>query len=569
MGAAANVGRLGIAFAAGLVISLALLAGNAHGRADDFSMSIVTASTAMSSTTAFSHVFATAACPSGSTLVGGGDELTDGGSPVTNDGAVTLGFDPSDSSGNAAGGGATTPTYWTAYSGYAALAPGTDAVTAYGMCLSGGPAATIVETATTSTDTLGPVTAVCPSGSSLIGGGGGYTTAVSANTKIYDSYPSDAAGDLPANGTASPTAWTVMGNSSQANAEATTAVALCATDVAVTSQIAASIEDANTVISGSAVADTVSCPSGTTLLDGGSDVTNNPSGPGTGGQGVHIIGDFPSDGSGNPVTSSSGSWTVIAEDGGQNLTSLNTEAFALCASAPTGTTSTTTGGTTTTTTTTTTPAPTTTTPTTTTTAVGGTSGSPAGASAPDQPQTVTLRAGKAGSLTVGAGAAAVVVSWPKSATGAASLTAVADSPIVPKSHGVHATTAGVEVVAIGKNGKTLSRLDAPLAVTFPGAPGNVTAAFTVDGTHWTAIPELGSSTLPSGLSDGWYRDSFGNLHVLTLHTATFGLLASGTGLKQPRKPPRSATAFHAPSHPARASCRCSCSQRVPALSTRR
>ncbi len=178
-----------------------LLAGTSPGEPRASSVSIVTASTPMPSMTNFSTAHATAACPSGSTLVGGGDELTRSGTPVPNDGAVTLGLNPSDSSGTPSRGGTTTPTNWTAYAGYSGMAPGLDTVTAYGMCLSGGPAATVIEAATTSTDSLGPVTAVCPSGSSLVGGGGGYTSFPgSNNTKVYDSFPSDAAGDVPPTG---------------------------------------------------------------------------------------------------------------------------------------------------------------------------------------------------------------------------------------------------------------------------------------------------------------------------------------------------------------------------------
>ena len=79
---------------------LAFLIGPPPGRgAGTLSLSIVSASTAMPSTTNFSTAQATVACPSGSTLVGGGDELTRSGSPVPNDGAVTLTPGPSERSG--------------------------------------------------------------------------------------------------------------------------------------------------------------------------------------------------------------------------------------------------------------------------------------------------------------------------------------------------------------------------------------------------------------------------------------------------------------------------------------
>jgi hypothetical protein len=520
-----RVGHLSLVFAAGLVLSLALYAST--GTAAAPSVAIVTANTAMTATTNFSTAHATASCPSGSTLVGGGDELTRGGSPVPNDGAVTLGLVPSDSSGTPVAGGTTTPSNWTTWAGYSGMAPGLDTVNTYGMCLSSSAAATVIASATTSANTLGPVTAVCPGGSSLVGGGGGYTSFPNSNnTKVFDSFPSDAAGDVPSNGATGVNAWTFQGNSNNATAETTTAIAFCATDVSVSTQVAAAAQTAAPVTGGSTLAATVSCPGGTTLLGGGSVITDDPSGPGTGGQGVHIIGTFPSDGSGNPVTSSAGSWTVIAEDGGQNLNSLGTEAFALCASAPSvggGTTSGATGSTSTPTPTTTTTAP---------TPAGSTT--PTGSAPPAQPEAVTLHSGKAGSLTVGSGSEAVTVSWPKGEPDA-TLTAVTASPLVPKSHGVAATSAAVQLLVL-KGEDTVTHFALPFDLDFPGAPGNVTPAFTLDGNHWTAIPHLGSSSLLPGLTDGYYRDSQGALHILTRHATIFGLLKSSVGLNAAREP---------------------------------
>jgi uncharacterized repeat protein (TIGR01451 family) len=313
------------------------------------SVQIASASTPMTSTTNFTTAHATATCPTGTTLVGGGDELTRSGSPVPNDGAVTLGLNPSDGSGNTAPAGGTNPGSWTAIGGYSGQAPGTDTVTSFAVCASNLTSATVVAAQTTATDTLGPVTAVCPSGTSLIGGGGGYSSFPgSNNTKILDSYPSDAAGDVPTNGSTNPTAWTLQGESNNGTAETTTAVALCATDVTVpTEVVTASNNDDfpegsyNTnppggVAGGTALPATAVCPTGTTLLDGGSYITSMQGGlvggPGNGGQGVHVIGDFPSDSSGNPIASgSAGSWTLIGQDGGQNLDDLNVEAFGLCA----------------------------------------------------------------------------------------------------------------------------------------------------------------------------------------------------------------------------------------------
>jgi hypothetical protein len=176
----------------------------------------------------------------------------------------------------------------------------------------------------------------------LVGGGGGYTGFVTGtNTKILNSYPSDPTGDLPANGTTNPTAWTVKGNSNSATGGSPTAVALCSTVAAVPTVVASATTNndhpsgSGGVPGGSNVAATVSCATGNTLLSGGSYIVSsqngNVGGPGNGGQGVHVIGTSPSDSSGNPVASGAANdWTVLAQNGGQNLDSLDVTAFALC-----------------------------------------------------------------------------------------------------------------------------------------------------------------------------------------------------------------------------------------------
>src|SRR5262245_5382451 len=317
--------RMGAGVLAVLCSAAAWLTAASLAAAAAPTVTVVTASSAMSGTTNFTSYKATATCPSGTTLVAGGDTLTRAGVPVPNDGAVTLGLFPSDGSGSNAADGATTPASWTTVSGYSGEAPGLDTVTSYALCASNVTSATTVRVATTATNTLGPITAVCPSGTSLVGGGGGYNGFVpGTNTKVRDSYPSDAAGDLPVNGATNPNAWTLRGNSNNANGGPTTAVALCATDTSVPTIVASAVTNndhpvgSGGVPGGSSVATTVSCPSGTTLLAGGSHVTSSQNGsvggPGNGGQGVHLIGDFPSDGSGHPVASgTAGAWTVIAE----------------------------------------------------------------------------------------------------------------------------------------------------------------------------------------------------------------------------------------------------------------
>jgi hypothetical protein len=295
-------------------------------------ISIQSASTTMTSTTNFTTATATATCPAGTTLVSGGSTLTRSGALVTNDGNVTLGVYPSNASATPSGSGALTPASWTTTAGYSGMAPGLDTVTTFAVCTSAVAAATEVEVSVSAANSLGPVTASCPAGTSLVGGGGGYTAFPgSNNTKVYDSFPSDAAGDVPANAAVNPTSWTFQGNSNSATGATSTAYAVCATDVPVTTAVATGSLSVSSVASGAPVGATAVCPADTELLAGGIDVTSVPSGPGTGGQGVHVIGDYPSDGSGNAATSGSApAWTAVAQDGGQPLTSLATTALALC-----------------------------------------------------------------------------------------------------------------------------------------------------------------------------------------------------------------------------------------------
>ena len=198
------------------------------------------------------------------------------------------------------------------------------------MCASNVTSATVVQVTTTATNSLGPVTAVCPGGDALVGGGGGYTAFPGTNnTKLFDSYPSNGTGAVVST---NPNAWTVIGNSNNATATTTTAVALCATDGPVPTEVVTASNAVSNPAGGAAISATATCPTGTVLLDGGSLATVS----GGSAQGAHVIGDFPSDSLGNPLSGSASSWTVIAQNGGGSVTTLGSEALILCdtASAP-------------------------------------------------------------------------------------------------------------------------------------------------------------------------------------------------------------------------------------------
>ncbi|HLI57137.1 MAG TPA: DUF11 domain-containing protein, partial [Actinomycetota bacterium] len=304
---------------------------------------------------AASQTTSTATCPAGDVLVGGGAYEFFNATPVSGtyepiNGLVIKGTVPSDAAGNTTT--ASSPSSWTAYGGFAGQSELNDADTAFAMCLTGGPSATIVQASSINgpnvASTTAPVTASCPAGTQLLGGGAEGYPPGSPSFKPVGSYPSDAAGDVPTNGSASPNSWTAVGESGGGlngglGTNVTTAFAICGTSVTLQTQVAVTaIADhpagpGNGNPGSDAVATaTASCPAGTTLLDGGAlamgDAAGLDSGPIQ--QGVHLRGSYPSDASANPVSggaSDPNSWSSIVQSGGQATPGTDTYAFALCA----------------------------------------------------------------------------------------------------------------------------------------------------------------------------------------------------------------------------------------------
>jgi len=59
---------------------------------------------------------------------------------------------------------------------------------------------------------------------------------------------------------------------------------------------------------------------------------------------------------------------------------------------------------------------------------------------------------------------------------------------------------------------------------FPAGAGTV-PAYSIDGTTWTAIPQLASPALPAGQSDGYYVNADGSIDIYTLHATYFGVVS--------------------------------------------
>ena len=311
----------------------------APAEAAGLSTQVATASQPMGNT-AGSATSATTQCPSGTTLVGGGIEV--GRAADTNtpgNGLKVNGTMPSDAGGNPVASGATDPASWTAVGGFGGQSEAGDQVTSLAMCSTGGPAHTVVETASVSgvaTQGNPPLiaTANCPSGTSLVGGGALGTPPSEASFKPIASYPSGSTGVASANGDQNPTSWSAYGSAGAPNpaTQVTTAFAVCSTDATVQTQVARA-DSAGPQAASTFTTSAVACASGT-LLDGGVSADLNGATPQ---QGVHLRGSYPSDASGSPLGNGSlnpGSWGAVVQAGGQSTPGTNVHVFALCGAGP-------------------------------------------------------------------------------------------------------------------------------------------------------------------------------------------------------------------------------------------
>jgi hypothetical protein len=318
-------------------------------------------------------VTVTARCTAGTRLVGGGgylrtvaDPAAAGAVPPTNGlvlggTAASTGASPADL---VAADGAVDPASWLSIANYTGVSEAGNQASSFALCTtSGGPSHTVVKiasrTAPNATQEVSPptvTTATCPAGTRLVGGGAttstpdqvndGVTVGNNGNLKPLGSYPSNASGVTAGNGSTSATSWSAYGSAGITSVgDTVTAVALCSSDpatapvqVARTDIDGPDAQPANTIITSSAT-----CPAGTRLLAGGYSVDESVAGVGTGlqpQQGYHMRGSYPStgaitlpvavaDGVANP-----GTWSMLVQAGGQNLTAgkhMTNRSFAMCA----------------------------------------------------------------------------------------------------------------------------------------------------------------------------------------------------------------------------------------------
>jgi hypothetical protein len=182
-----------------------------------------------------------------------------------------------------------------------------------------------------------PVTASCPAGSKLVGGGidlapGQAGAAYTNGLKINGSQPGEGSATA---GTTDPAGWTALGGfggQSDADDEVTSS-ALCASGVSADIEVVSASMAGTTANPAAGLGPvTVSCPAGTTLLSGGAAAVPVADGS------LKPIASYPSDASGNPVGDGAvdpNGWTAVSRNssagGPSDGFTPTTTAFALCA----------------------------------------------------------------------------------------------------------------------------------------------------------------------------------------------------------------------------------------------
>lgn len=300
------------------------------------STSVVSAS-ASGPNTANTEVDIVAHCSS--SIVSGGGARVDVTSGSLPDGLKLDGTTPSTNGTGQSSNGDTSPAYWLGAGGAGGSAPSNAQTWAYGMCIAQGtgkgPAGTTVAVSSVSgpntADTIATAVATCPSGDRLLSGGARTTPGTAGSLKIIGSYPSNSSGTPITSGT-NPSSWAAVGlNGGGTGTNTTYAFAVCSTDSTNPTVTVENAEVTGPTAASSGAMATVSCPANTALLGGGAFISNSFGIPAS--QGDHLTGDYPSNSSGNPITSgSAGSWTAQSHTGGMASSGTVTDVWAMCGS---------------------------------------------------------------------------------------------------------------------------------------------------------------------------------------------------------------------------------------------
>lgn len=290
-----------------------------------------------------------AQCSSG-LVSGGGVNVTGSGTNQQMDAIHVMESTPSSDGSTEEDGTNTDDVYWLGYGGTGNIGSGNYTVQPFGVCFTN---SVIDHTQMVVNSTSGPnsanamasVTATCPSGTRLLGGGAQSTSASNGSVKVIGSLPSDSSGDAAAASSTNPTSWTAValnGNQTVTGDE-TTAYAVCSGSNIDVSGVTATVKHTN--VSGPTSADSSQratssdCGSDGNLISGGASIsggdptTSSFATPGSSGD--HLNGDYPSsDSSGTPTSdgNSPSTWTAIGHTGGQSSSTTYTDVWGLCMS---------------------------------------------------------------------------------------------------------------------------------------------------------------------------------------------------------------------------------------------
>ncbi|HLI56705.1 MAG TPA: hypothetical protein VKY26_06670 [Actinomycetota bacterium] len=264
---------------------------------------------------------ATAGCPTGAVLLGGGAQVTGRGGGVP---PPSLHLDASMAAG---------PIGWAV--GAATGKQPAAATTAESLALCLGGSMRVTDVTATSEGPAAPnatarATAVCPAGRVLIGGGAAGSApgpAGAPSVHLIGDLPSTATGAPVRSGAAA--AWTaiVANGGMPAPGAATVAVARCADPgVIATTSVMSKTVTGPVAPGGVAATARAACPAGSSLVGGGAG-TGFPDG--SAGEGVHLTSSGPQVPAGSAVDPTT--WTAAAVTGGMPAFGERTTAFALCA----------------------------------------------------------------------------------------------------------------------------------------------------------------------------------------------------------------------------------------------
>jgi hypothetical protein len=332
-------------------MTLALLPGVAFATAPTIT---VVAGTPQGAPAALAYATSSADCGSTHVVTGGGIFITTDANGNSDSNAQHVGASgPGSAAGQFSANSSTGARYWIGVDGSGGMkdtSAGAGMV-AYGLCddsnwTGGTTIVSVTQNSPTTSLTVAPVTAGCPSGKQLLSGGG-WSAADPANgsLKLIASYPSFSGTnhDKPAKDTATnPNSWTAIGwtGGMSGGSDYTTVWAVCAANSFMNTVKQAYMSGPNTA-SAAGPAVNVQCGTSGSLIGGGFSVdgenglyNGTTAFVGDPSSGDHAVESAPTDSSGNLLSSgtSATGWTAKGHAGGTHSGTSYTHVWAMCAS---------------------------------------------------------------------------------------------------------------------------------------------------------------------------------------------------------------------------------------------